>query len=144
MRPSDAHKCAFSPPTRRGYEHTVETIPLDPLAVSRIDAGFRAILDRLSPHITIDVRRAVRWTPVLRTYVRYLHEHHRMTYPAIADHLNFAYGITLFTEESMMSLFYEERRKAKHGPRKRGRAADCGPNATATSKMRTIRHSIDK
>jgi len=145
MRISEQHKGAlFAPPTRRGYEHTVETIPLDPVACRKIDEGFRAILDRLSPSITIDVRRAIRWTPVLRTYVRYLHDVHRMTYNAIADHLNYAYGTNLFTEESMMSMFYEERRKAKHGPRKRGRMVDCGQSATGSSKMRTIRHSIDK
>ena len=123
MRTSEQHKGAlsFQPPTRRGYEHSVEIVKLDPVAVRKIDEGFRAILDRLAPTITIDVRRAVRWTPVLRTYVRYLHEHHRMTYGTIADHLNFAYGIGLFTEDSLYSLFYEERRRAKHGPRKRGR-----------------------
>jgi hypothetical protein len=139
MRTSDAHKGALAPLalTRNGYEHTMETIPLDPVAVRRLDAGFRAILDRLSPTLQINVRRSVRWTPVLRTYVRYLHEHHRMTYGVIADHLNFAYGTHLFSEESLASLFSDERVRAR-------KTVGCGPNATGSSKMRTIRHSIDK
>ena len=142
MRTSERHKGAFTPLalTRNGYEHTVETLPLDPLAVRKLDEGFRAIVERLAPHITVNVRRSVRWTTVLRTYVRYLREHHRMTYVAIADHLNFAYGTNLFSEESLWSLFSDERVKA----RKQAQSADCGPNATGSSKMRTIRHSIDK
>jgi hypothetical protein len=126
MRISNAHKGAL---TTRGYEHTVETIPLDPVAIRRLDSGFRAILDRLSPHLTVDVRRAVRWTTVLRTYVRYLREHHRMTYGAIADHLNFAYGVELFSEESLWSSFSEERRRQR-------KTVKCGQSATGSSKMR--------
>ena len=112
MRTSERHKGALhAGPTRKGYEHSVETIPLDPVAVRKIDEGFRAIVERLLPSIEIDVRKAVRWSQALRAYVFYLRNVHQMQWKHIAEHLNFAYGTTLFSDETLMSLAYEVKKE---------------------------------
>jgi len=138
MRTSDRHKGALNAgPTVRGYEHTVETIKLDPVAAQRLDAGFRAIVERLLPEIEVDVRKAIRWSTTLRSYVFYLRNVHQMQWKMIAEHLTFSYGTTLFSDERLMNLAHTEKKAAARG-------VECGQSATGSSKMRTIRHSIDK
>lgn len=126
VRLSVPHKRALSPPSpKRKWDHTVETIKLDPVAVGQLTRSLQGLVTNLLPAIQVDVRRAVRWTPALKQYVLCLRQEHGMTYPQIVDHLNHAYGTHLFNEDSLACFFYTQR----HGLTSRGGSAKARKKA---------------
>ena len=121
MRTSPPDNCALgakahrrpSRESRNRWTYSVATLPLDPIACKKIDAGYKAILDQLLPSIQIEIKRRVRWTNTLIKYAIYLRGQHWMTYEQVADHLNFAYGTDVFTIEAITAALAAHRRSQR-------------------------------